>query len=299
LLGGENFSHLDAAAAHGSPHVPTPEAPSRAHPRVELLTAAIAVVRRESSVLLVCRRAATEGITWGFPAGVVKPGSDPAAVATSEALAETGAHCAVARALGSRLHPLTGVLCEYFLCDFLGGTISNRDVVENLTVSWVDRQNLGRYVPLAQIFPPVLDALEITVPDPTAADRPAVVAAVIVVHDRVLLVRRRISEGGLFWQFPGGEAEPGESPEQAAVRETREEVGLEVVASSVIGDRVHPATGRHMVYVACTVSSGEAHVADEDELDQVAWSSMDELPDYVPTGIFQPVQQHLETLLHA
>ncbi|QHC20236.1 NUDIX domain-containing protein [Streptomyces sp. GS7] len=42
---------------------------------------------------------------------------------------------------------------------------------------------------------------------------------------RVLAVRRRIGEGKLSWQFPAGEVEPGESRENVAVRETKEETG--------------------------------------------------------------------------
>ncbi|GIF01786.1 NUDIX hydrolase [Paractinoplanes rishiriensis] len=46
-----------------------------------------------------------------------------------------------------------------------------------------------------------------------------IAAAVIVDDGRVLLVRRRVYEGRLSWQFPAGKVEPGESPDAAAVRE--------------------------------------------------------------------------------
>lgn len=69
----------------------------------------------------VCRRDNTEGVFWGWPTGVVKPGRDPAHVAVTETLAETGVHCAVRSALGTRIHPITGALCAYYLCDHLAG----------------------------------------------------------------------------------------------------------------------------------------------------------------------------------
>src|SRR5215813_3299661 len=99
--------------------------------------------------------------------------------------------------------------------------------------------------------------------------RPSIVAAIIVDDGRVLMVRRRVSEGTLSWQSPAGESESGETAEMTAVRETREETALDVTADKVLGERVHPATGRHMVYVACRVTSGTARVADEDELAEV------------------------------
>jgi 8-oxo-dGTP pyrophosphatase MutT (NUDIX family) len=40
-----------------------------------------------------------------------------------------------------------------------------------------------------------------------------------------------------------GEVEPGERPEDTAVREVKEETGLEIRAGHVIGERDHPATG--------------------------------------------------------
>jgi len=127
----------------------------------QALTVAVAVVRREGSVLLVCRRA-EEGSTlrWQFPSGIVKPGSDPAAVALSETLGETGIHAAVVEDLGERVHPVTGVVCRYLLCDYLAGEARNADTLENLAVEWVPVANLGRFIPRGDVFPPVLRALE-------------------------------------------------------------------------------------------------------------------------------------------
>ena len=123
--------------------------------------------------------------------------------------------------------------------------------------------------------------------------RPAIAAAIIVEGGRVLLVRRRVSEGQLSWQFPAGEVEPDETGEQAAVRETMEEVGLTVTAAKMLGERVHPNTGRTMLYVACDVVSGTATVADEDELDAVEWCDRAKLVEHIPYPLFEPVQEHI------
>jgi 8-oxo-dGTP diphosphatase len=70
-------------------------------------------------------------------------------------------------------------------------------------------------------------------------------------------------------------------------------------ASHVLGDRVHPATGRRMIYVACDPISGTARVADEDEIAEVAWCDIGEVRGYVPSGFFAPVQAYLDAVLRS
>ncbi|MFI6296671.1 NUDIX hydrolase [Nonomuraea sp. NPDC050790] len=130
------------------------------------------------------------------------------------------------------------------------------------------------------------------------SDRCFPVAAAIIVHDGlVLLIRRRVAEGELSWQFPAGKVEHGETAERAAVRETREEVGLDVSAVANLGERVHPATGRAMIYVACTVNAGTARVAAANEVAEVEWCSRARLAELVPSGLFGPVQEFLDARL--
>jgi 8-oxo-dGTP diphosphatase len=130
------------------------------------------------------------------------------------------------------------------------------------------------------------------------SDKPAIAAAVIVQDGKLLLVRRRVSEGSLSWQFPAGEVETTDrSVEDAAVRETFEETGLVVGADMQLGDRVHPNTKRQMFYVAAHVIAGTAHVADGDELDAVEWVKINEISEYVPYPFFGPVQEHLDAVL--
>jgi 8-oxo-dGTP diphosphatase len=66
-------------------------------------------------------------------------------------------------------------------------------------------------------------------PDSTINTIVHVAVAVIVKDNRVLLSKRaeNVHQGGL-WEFPGGKVEPGETIEQALIREIREELGIDV-----------------------------------------------------------------------
>ena len=81
-------------------------------------------------------------------------------VAVRETVAETGVHCAVRTTLGSRVHPLSKVYCEYFRCEYLAGTVENRDSAENVSAIFIPRRDLTRFIAADTIYPPVLRALE-------------------------------------------------------------------------------------------------------------------------------------------
>tara|TARA_B100000029_G_scaffold241014_1_gene238207 strand:- start:948 stop:2738 length:1791 start_codon:yes stop_codon:yes gene_type:complete len=64
--------------------------------------------------------------------------------------------------------------------------------------------------------------------------------ALIMEGDKVLLLRRSAKETSRhgMWELPGGKLEEGESPEEAALNETKEESGLEVTISHKVGEHV-------------------------------------------------------------
>ncbi|WP_329217364.1 NUDIX hydrolase [Streptomyces microflavus] len=133
--------------------------PSPAATPAQSLRVAIAVVLRGTEVLLVCRRG-DDNLSWQFPAGMCKPGAAVTSVAVQETHAETGVHVSVREELGTRVHPKTGVLASYVLCDYLAGEASNLDAVENMDVAWVPLASLTRFIPAENIYPPILSALE-------------------------------------------------------------------------------------------------------------------------------------------
>lgn len=147
-------------------------------------------------------------------------------------------------------------------------------------------------VPIAEVE--VAHQIQPTAPmlDPAAPLRPPIVAAIVTSKEGVLVERRH--DGRPLWTFPAGEAEPGESPADTAIRETKEECGLQIVVSHVIGERnPHPKTGRHMIYLAARPYQGTAvHNADESELAEVRWVQFGEAEDLL-TAMYEPVREHL------
>ncbi len=116
---------------------------------------------------------------------------------------------------------------------------------------------------------------------PRRYERPGVGVGVIVTRDgEVLLVKRR-HHGAGSWATPGGYLDSGEGFEACAIRETREETGLEIVDVAVVAvsNDIH-ADGKHNVTIWLTArpAAGEATVAAPEELDEVGWFAWNALP---------------------
>ncbi len=95
---------------------------------------------------------------------------------------------------------------------------------------------------------------------------------------RVLLVRHTYTAG---WHLPGGGVDVGESVGAAAVRELREETGVEPLGKpELFGlylQRIVPGRDHIALYVVRSVRPGVA-VSNDDEIAEVRWVSCDNLP---------------------
>ncbi|MEO8502248.1 MAG: NUDIX hydrolase [Vicinamibacteria bacterium] len=93
---------------------------------------------------------------------------------------------------------------------------------------------------------------------------PKVAAGTVVEHHGgIVLLRREIDPRAGFWVHPGGFVDRGETLEQAAMRETREEVGLEVEITGLLGAFSFHDSEVVVVTFAARVVSGEPKVGDE------------------------------------
>lgn len=107
---------------------------------------------------------------------------------------------------------------------------------------------------------------------------PRVVASVIIEHSgRLLLQQRAMEPSRGLWTFPGGFLEIGETPEEGAVREAKEEVGLDVSVRSLQGIYTRRQHGIVLVVYEGTSAGDDAKVADW-ESTAVRWYAIDAIP---------------------
>lgn len=104
-------------------------------------------------------------------------------------------------------------------------------------------------------------------------------AAVILTddRDRVLLLWQPRGSYGL----PGGVVEPDETPPLAAVREAKEEIGVEVALTYLVGSYHLRGGGWPDIFASvykARVVSGEPHVADPNEVLRLEWTDPETLP---------------------
>ena len=107
---------------------------------------------------------------------------------------------------------------------------------------------------------------------------PKVAVGTIIRDDRnhIVLVRRAIEPGFGKWVFPGGFVDRGEEVQSAAVREAREESGLEIRLDRLINVYSYPGRAPVIIVYAATMIGG--CLACDDESSEASFFAPEEIP---------------------
>lgn len=113
-----------------------------------------------------------------------------------------------------------------------------------------------------------------------------VVAAVICSEDKIFATARGYGEFKGQWEFPGGKIEPGETPQEALVREIQEELDVKIEVGDLIDtiEYDYPSFHLSMDCFWCNVTEGEITLK---EAEDARWLSKDELysVDWLPADM--------------
>lgn len=107
-----------------------------------------------------------------------------------------------------------------------------------------------------------------------------VVAALIWDKDRFMICQRpAIKARGMLWEFVGGKVEPGETKEQALIRECREELAITLSVGDMFMDVTHeyPDLTVHLTLFNAVIAEGTPQMLEHND---IRWITVDEIPEY-------------------
>ena len=120
-----------------------------------------------------------------------------------------------------------------------------------------------------------------------------VVAALIWDGDRFLACQRPAHKArGLLWEFVGGKVEPGETKEEALVRECREELDITVAVGDIFTQVVHEYPDIHirLTLFNCTIAEGAPKLLEHHDLKWIT-------PAQIPQFDFCPADKDILALI--
>ncbi len=107
-----------------------------------------------------------------------------------------------------------------------------------------------------------------------------VVAALIWQGEKFMICQRPAHKArGLLWEFVGGKVEPGETKEQALIRECQEELAVTLSVDDVFMDVIHeyPDLTVHLTLFNATIAEGEPVMLEHKD---IKWITSGEIPNY-------------------
>ena len=122
----------------------------------------------------------------------------------------------------------------------------------------------------------------------------SVAAALILKNSTFLVAQRAKGELAGYWEFPGGRIEPGETPEQAVVREIEEELVIQVAPTKIEGTFRHTYSFAdvELTLVRCEMVDSDQHIGSDGSHASVRWITTQE------TSLkFAPLDEKIMTYL--
>ena len=123
-----------------------------------------------------------------------------------------------------------------------------------------------------------------------------VVAALIWDGERFMICQRPAHKArALLWEFVGGKVEPGETKEQALIRECREELDITLNVGNVFTDVTHeyPDITVHLTLFNATITSGTPKLLEHNDLQ---WITPAEIPQYTFCPADEAILEKIKTI---
>lgn len=113
-----------------------------------------------------------------------------------------------------------------------------------------------------------------------------VVAAIIQQGERIFATQRGYGDYKDGWEFPGGKVEQGETPEQALVREIREELAMDIEVERHVVDVSYdyPQFHLEMGCYLCHIAEGTPHLLEHEAARWLAPQDIDSV-DWLPADV--------------
>lgn len=124
-----------------------------------------------------------------------------------------------------------------------------------------------------------------------------VVAAIIIHDNKIFATQRGYGEFKDGWEFPGGKIEPGETPQEALVREIKEELDIEIEVKDFLEtvEYDYPAFHLSMDCFFCVIRSGEMVLKEHEAVKWLTVETLDSV-DWLPAdqGLVEGIREYLD-----
>ena len=124
-----------------------------------------------------------------------------------------------------------------------------------------------------------------------------VVAAIIIENEKVFATQRGYGDFKDGWEFPGGKIDAGETPEEALVREIKEELDTEVEVKELLDTVEYDYPNFHlsMDCFICSIKSGDLVLKEHEAAQWLKKETLDSV-DWLPAdlGLIDKIREYLQ-----